>query len=77
MFINLTYAKQNSESMYDNDKYKNYVSSALITGTQWDVILNTLINRTTLTSADMKNSINWGNFSNNSLLYKGRKAKAD
>lgn len=73
MFIDWTHSKANAESMYNN----NYVSSGLITGTQWDVILNTLINKTDLTSTDMTNSSAWGNYMNNSISYTGRLARAD
>ena len=73
MFIDWTHSKANAESMYNN----NYVSSGLITGTQWDVILNTLINKTDLTSTDMTNSSTWGNYMNNSISYTGRLARAD
>lgn len=73
MFIDWTHSKANAESMYNN----NYVSSGLITGTQWDVILNTLINKTDLTSTDMTNSRTWGNYINNSIEYTGRLARAD
>ena len=77
IFIDWTNAKANAKSMYNNDKYKKYVSSGLITGTQWDVILNTLINKTDLTSADVTNSNSWGNYKNNAILYTGRLAKVD
>ena len=73
MFIDWTHSKTNAESMYNN----NYVSSGLITGTQWDVILNTLINKTDLTSADITNSNAWGNYRNTTLSYNGRLAIAD
>lgn len=73
MFIDWKHAKSNSKSMYNN----NYVSSGLITGTQWDVILNTLIDRTDLTDADITNSSTWGNYRENSISYNGRLAKAD
>ena len=72
-FVDWTHSKANAESMYNN----NYVSSGLITGTQWDVILNTLINKTDLTSTDMTNSSAWGNYMNNSISYTGRLARAD
>ena len=72
-FVDWTHSKANAESMYNN----NYVSSGLITGTQWDVILNTLINKTDLTSTDMINSSAWGNYMNNSISYTGRLARAD
>ncbi len=71
-FVDWTHSKANAESMYNN----NYVSSGLITGTQWDVILNTLINKTDLTSSDMTNSSSWGNYKNTAIEYTGRKATA-
>lgn len=73
MFIDWTHSKANAESMYNN----NYVSSGLITGTQWDVILNTLINKAGLTSADITNSSAWGNYRNTTLSYNGRLAVGD
>ena len=73
MFIDWTHAKANAENMYNN----NYVSSGLITGTQWDVILNTLINKTDLTSTDMTNSSTWGNYMNNAISYTGRSARSE
>ena len=62
--------------MYANN---DYVTSGLITGTQWDVMLNRFIGTTnangvTFTEADMKNSSKWGNYSNNNLTYTGRSA---
>ena len=70
IFIDWTHAKANAESMYNN----NYVSSGLITGTQWDVILNTIIDKTSLTNSDIIDSNSWGNYANNSIPYTGRKA---
>ena len=73
-FIDWTHAKTNAESMYSN----YYVQSGMITGTQWDVILNTMINRTDLTNSDITTDSNvWGNYRNISIPYKGRLAKAD
>lgn len=66
-FIDWINSKANSESMYKTE----YVSSGLITGTQWDVILNTLINKASLTTGDMTNSVSWGNYSNDSLSFGG------
>ena len=54
----------------------NSVSSGLITGTQWDVMLKKIVEKTDLTEADLTNSVNWGNHSNNSIEYKGRLARA-
>lgn len=76
MFIDWTHAKSNAESMYNNDKYKNYVSSGLITGTQWDVMLNKIVEKTELTSSDLTSSSKWGNYRNTQINYKGRLAKA-
>ena len=69
-FIDWTHAKSNAENM----KNDNYVSSGLITGTQWDVILDTLVSKTNLTNADIINSTSWGNFRDTSIPYTGRKA---
>ena len=71
IMIDWTHSRVNAESMYNN----NYISSGLITGTQWDVILNTMINKTELTSSDIiDNSSAWGNLRNNTISYSGRKA---
>ena len=69
MFIDWTHSKANAESMYNN----NYVSSGLITGTQWDVILNTLKSKASLSDSDMTNSSSWGNYKNTAIDYTGRK----
>ena len=72
-FIDWTHAKANAERMYNN----SYVSSGLITGTQWDVILNTLINKKLLTLADISTDSNtWGNYMNTSIAYNGRLSKS-
>lgn len=71
-FIDWTHSKANAESMYNN----NYVSSGLITGTQWDVILSTMINKGKITSGEVTNSNNWGNHRDKILTYTGRLAKA-
>lgn len=72
MYIDWTHSKANSEIMYNND----YVYSGLITGTQWDVILNRLVDKTSLTIDDLKSSSKWGNHNNTSIPYKGRLSKA-
>ena len=77
-FINYTNSKCSAEKMYENN---DYVTSGLITGTQWDVMLNrfigtTNVNGVTFTLADMTDSSKWGNFGYNSIQYKGRVAKA-
>ena len=71
-FIDWTTSQKNSKNMYDTTS----VSSGLITGTQWDVMLKQIVERTDLTEADLVNSVNWGNYINNSIEYKGRIAKA-
>ena len=62
-------SKQMSERMYNNS---NYVSSQLITGTQWDVMLNYISNETdkSVENAsnidkykDLKTDCKWGNYS--------------
>ena len=62
MFIDWNTAKTNAESMYNT----NYVRSGLITGTQWDVMLNWMndnkADRSMLTSGS-----NWGNYNNTTL----------
>ena len=73
MFIDWTHSKANAESMYNN----NYVSSGLITGTQWDVILNTFKSKAGLSDSDITSSGSWGNYMNNSIAYTGRLARAD
>ncbi len=63
-------SKEMSERMYNNS---NYVSSQLITGTQWDVMLNYISNETNKSVGnanddtrytDLKENCNWGNYSN-------------
>lgn len=71
-FVDWTHSKANAESMYNN----NYVSSGLITGTQWDVILNTFKSKASLSDSDMTNSSGWGNYKNTAIAYTGRKATA-
>ena len=83
MFIDWTHAKANAESMYDSQ----YVSSGLITGTQWDVMLKKMVGKTIgettgdskviLTETDLTNSGVWGNYINNSISYTGRLARAN
>ncbi len=71
-FIDWTTSQNNAKNMYNT----NSVSSGLITGTQWDVMLKKIVEKTDLTEADLTNSVNWGNHSNNSIEYKGRLARA-
>jgi len=70
--IDWTTSQTNAKNMYNTTS----VSSGLITGTQWDVMLKQIVERTDLTEADLVNSVNWGNYINNSIEYKGRIAKA-
>lgn len=72
-FIDWNKSKANAENMYKNNAY---VSSGLITGTQWDVTLNKLVEKTDLTAANLTNSESWGNYKNKQLTYTGRKATA-
>ena len=80
IFIDYKNSKKNAENMYNIDeKHSDYITSGLITGTQWDVMLNKFIGTTnandvTFTEADMKNSSKWGNYNNNDLTYTGRLA---
>ena len=75
--ISKTNSKANAENMYKNN---NCVTSGLITGTQWDVMLNKFIgttntNRVTFKEIDIiEDSSKWGNYYNNNLKYTGRTA---
>ena len=77
MFIDWTHAKANAENMYNNAEHKNYVSSGLITGAQWDVILNVMLSKSVINANDLTNSGAWGNYIGNSISYNGRLARAD
>ncbi len=77
IFIDWTHAKANAENMYNNDTYKNYVSSGLITGTQWDVMLNVMLSKRAIRASSLTNSSDWGNYMDNSISYNGRLARAD
>ena len=87
MFIDWTHAKANAENMYNNEKYKNYVGSGLITGTQWDVMLKKMLGKTIgettgkseikLTELNLTNSATFGNYMDTSIQYTGRLAIAD
>lgn len=67
IFIDWTHSKSNAENMYNNQ----YVSSGLITGTQWDVILNKLIDKAGLTRSDIVTLSSWGNYRDTSITYNG------
>ena len=76
IYINQINSKKSAEKMYENN---NYVTSGLITGTQWDVILNRFIgtknvNGVKFTESDIKESSKWGNHLNSSIMYTGRSA---
>ncbi|MFR2534429.1 MAG: hypothetical protein ACLTEH_04945 [Clostridia bacterium] len=51
-----------------------YVNSGLITGTQWDTMINTIYKKD---STKQPTSYQWGNFINQALSYKGRVASYD
>ena len=75
-YISQINSKKSAENMYEKS---DYVTSGLITGTQWDVMVNKFIGKTnangaTFTEADMKNSSKWGNYNTSSLNYTGRSA---
>ena len=72
MFIDWSHAQTNAKRMYNT----NSVSSGLITGTQWDVMLKKFVEKTDLEETDLTNSVNWGNYRDNSIEFKGRMAKA-
>ena len=77
MFISQVNSKKSAEKMYEDS---NYVISGLVSGTQWDVMLNKFIKTTnqnglTFTQDDIKNSSKWGNYSNTNIVYTGRSAK--
>ena len=71
-FIDWTTSQNNAKNMYNT----NSVSSGLITGTQWDVMLKKMVEKTDLEEGDLTNSVNWGNHMNNSIEYNGRMARA-
>lgn len=72
-FIDWKMSKKNAENMYNN----NYVSSGLITGTQWDVILNKIVLKKAINESDLTNSSSWGNYRDTVLTYNGRLAIVD
>ena len=77
IFISQTNSKKSAENMYVNS---DYVTSGLITGTQWDVLLNKIIGTTnsngvTFVQEDIqRNSSKWGNYANSATKYTGRSA---
>ena len=67
-FIDWETSQKNAKNMYNT----NSVSSGLITGTQWDVILNKMVEKGRIQESDLTSSGNRGNYINNSIEYKGR-----
>ena len=66
MYDNKTFTTAKGET----DNYKNYIESGLVTGTQWDMMLQYI-------NTDMK-STSWGNYINNSLEnLRGKHAAVD
>ncbi len=72
MLIDWDHSQTNAKSMYNTAS----VSSGLITGTQWDVMLNKMVERGAIENSDLTSSVSWGNYSNNSIEYTGRVARA-
>lgn len=62
-------SKERAEEMYNN----NYVHSALITGAQWDVMINIINAKTGASLTDSQ----WGNYDNTSITYIGSGATYD
>ena len=71
-YITWTTSQKNAKNMYNT----NSVSSGLITGTEWDVMLNKMVENEVIESSDITNSGKWGNYKNNSIEYTGRMSKA-
>lgn len=67
-FIDWTHAQVNAESMYNTGT----VNSGLITGTQWDVMINKIASSDNTKS--LTDSSSWGNYINTTLTYIGRSA---
>ena len=63
MLIDWDHSQTNAKSMYNTAS----VSSGLITGTQWDVMLNKMVERGAIENSDLTSSVSWGNYSNNSI----------
>lgn len=73
--IDWNHARSNAENMYSNDNNKKCVKSGLITGTQWDVMLNKMLEKNNLEASDLTSSVDWGNYVNTQINYKGRIGK--
>jgi len=67
MFIDWTQAQENAQSMYNT----NYVYSGLITGAQWDVMINKIAS---VEGKSLTDSESWGNYYGKALTYTGRSA---
>lgn len=68
-FVNWEQSRKNARNMYNTAT----VNSGLITGTQWDVMINKIANSDSAKS--ITDSENWGNHYNTTLTYTGRSAK--
>lgn len=68
IFIDYTHVKMNAENMYNNE----YVTSSLISGTQWDVILNRIVQKRAIKKENLTNSSIWGNYKDTEISYTGR-----
>ena len=66
-FIDWIQAQKNATSMYNT----SYVNSGLITGTQWDVMINKIAS---VENKSLTDSEDWGNHYNTTLTYTGRYA---
>ena len=73
MFIDWTTSQKNAKGMYNTES----VSSGLITGTQWDVMLNKMVEKGAIQESDLTSSGNWGNYMDNNIEYTGRMAVAN
>ena len=67
-FIDWTQSRKNARNMYNTAT----VNSGLITGTQWDVMINKIASSDSTKS--LTDSENWGNHYNTTLTYTGRSA---
>ena len=65
-FVNRYNALESANKMYNTE----YVNSGLVTGTQWDVTMNKIIEKTDVTINDI-NTATWGNFLNNEVSVTG------
>ena len=67
-FVSYTQATQNAQNMYSN----NYVTSGLITGTQWDAMISWMTGASN--SNELTSNCNWGNYIDTTPAYIGRTA---